>query len=501
MKISILRPIVLGALVSTILTACSTGGGDDGGRPDKPCLYNIDGGNAVDIMFGTSYENPSIKVSQDGEDVPYKLEGSVDTGKLGINKMTYSSESCSNDQVRTVTVVESSCAYKLLGGDPLEVALNSTYKELGVEVKDINNKIIEYKITGTVDTSKADDYLLTYQGIGCDDSQKRVVKVKATSTECKYDIKGLTVSLNSAEINLKDGITVTGADDKEINNITITPDKVSTSKAGEYSVTYKGEDCPNEEIRTITIEAPVNEPIACQYELEGGNAIDVTVGGDYNDPEYSLKDIDNKPVEKGELKRTGELKLEEIGKYELVYKDSHCKDSVTRTVNVVANDCTYSFADGKNPLKLNFGATYDASVNKPTVKDSDDAEISASDVTVNTEKSDTVDTAKAGIYTVVYEAKDCPNDIPMTVEVSALSCTYTLKDGSSTVLKGNTYNDPGVSVTPEVKITTTGTIDTSTSGSQTITYQGEGCGESITRTVEVKELTEDELKDMLLPTI
>ena len=504
MKISILKPIVLGVLASAVITGCSS---SDKTTPasKQPCEYNIEGGDSVKIDFGTLYSEPSVIAKLKGEKVIITDDGVVvNTNKLGIYEVTYTGESCENSKKRTVEVIPSSCAYKRLGASSIVVALNGEYTKPVFEVTDRNGKpVVDVEVTnGKIDFTKEDDYVLTYQGKVCANDDKQTFRVEAESTQCTYsNIDDFSVPLNSREIDLKEGVTVTGADGKEIISVSISPDKVSTSKAEEYKVTYKGEDCPNEEVRTITVTAPIKEPVACQYTLEGGNEIEVTVGSDYKDPEYSLKDTDDKPIEKGEMERTGELTIDKIGGYELTYKDSNCKDSVTRTVNVVAKECTYNFANDISSLKLDFGATYDADANKPTVKDADDTEISASDVTVNTEKSDTIDTTKAGAYKVVYEAKDCPNSGIMTVEVSPLSCTYTLKNGSSIILKGNTYNDPGVSVVPDVKITTTGVIDTSISGSQTITYAGEGCGESIARTVEVKELTEDELKDMLLPNI
>jgi hypothetical protein len=504
MKISILKPIVLGVLASAVITGCSSSNKTTPASK-QPCEYNIVGGNSVKIDFGTLYSEPSVIATLEGDKVIVTNDAVVvNTNKLGIYEVTYTGESCENSKKRTIEVIPSSCAYKRLGASPIVVALNGEYTKPVFEVTDRNGKpVVDVEVVnGKIDFSKEDDYILPYQGKVCANNDKQTFKVKAKSTQCTYsNIDDFSVALNSKEIDLKEGVTITGSDGKEISSISISPDKVSTSTAEEYKVTYKGEGCSNEKTRVISVTTPVKNPVACQYELEGGNTVEVVVEGDYKDPEYSLKDTDGKPIEKGEIERAGEFTIDKIGEYQLTYKDSNCKDSVTRTVNVVAKECTYNFANDINSLKLDFGANYDADTNKPTVIDADGInEINASAVTVNAEKSETVDTTIAGTYKVVYEAKDCPNNGVMTVEVSPLSCTYTLKNGSSTVLKGNTYNDPGVSVTPEVKITTE-TIDTSTLGSKTITYLGEGCGESITRTVEVKELTEDELKDMLLPNI
>ncbi|MCK5812824.1 MAG: DUF5011 domain-containing protein, partial [Cocleimonas sp.] len=134
MKKFILKPIVFGTLASAIIVGCSSDPKDEV-SPKPSCIYSIEGGDSVDIPFGTSYTNPSVNVSQNGvKIIDVKNDGTVDTSKLGIYKVSYSSESCANNKTRTIEVVPSSCAYKLAGASPLEVVLNGTYVELGVEV-------------------------------------------------------------------------------------------------------------------------------------------------------------------------------------------------------------------------------------------------------------------------------------------------------------------------------------------------------------------------------
>ena len=476
MNKKILRPIALSILASAVMTACSPDPKPKSHPDPKPCVYNIQGGNTVDIMFGTAYTNPAVKVTQEGKSVAYEVKGSVDTSKLGKNEVTYSSESCSNTQVRTVNVVASSCAYKLNGASPLEVFLGGTYNELGVEVKDINNKIIEYKTTGTVDTSKEGDYELTYQGVGCKNSQKRVVKVKAETTACNYVLKGE----NPLIITLNDGYTDPGViaktvkDDKNIEKITISGDEVDTKIAKDYEVVYQGEDCSNEIKRIVSVKAPTK----CTYDLSGENPFELIIGNNYIEPGFSIKDANGKVVTTGIAVDT--IDKDKVGEYKVTYQDNSCNNVTTRIVKVVAADCAYTFADNKNPLTLYKGDKYTDA--KPTVKDAEGADIGIADVLV---KSNNVDTATEGSYEVVYEGKGCPNTAVRKVEIVPLVCTYTPKDGAATVVKGHSYIDPGVVVVPDVRVTVTGSINTSTLGKQSIKYQGEGCENAVERFVEV----------------
>ncbi len=477
MKKSVLKPIVLGVFASAVIVGCSSN--DPESPREKPaCNYNISGGNTVDIMFGTAYSDPGINVTQakDGSKVTdVKKEGAVDTSKLGAYEVVYSSESCSNKETRTVTVVESSCAYKLLGSFETEVALNGTYNEAGVEVKDINNKAVEYKITGTVDTSKEDAYTLIYQGIGCDDSQKRVVTVKAETTACNYELNGnadLVIALNAEYTDL--GVIVeTAKDHVTVDNIELLGDAVDPKVAKEYKVIYQGEGCSNDIERTVTVKAPVK----CTYTLVDDKPYTLIVGRDYNEPGFSIKNASGTTITTGIAVDT--IEKDKIGEYKVTYQDTSCNNSATRVVNVVAADCTYSFVDEKNPLILKKGTVYTDV--KPTVKNADGADIIASDITV---KSNNVETV-VGSYEVVYESKGCPNTATRKVEIIPLVCIYTPKAGPATVITGHSYTDPGVTISPDVTVTVTGSIDTSVLGKQSIKYQGESCENSVERFVEV----------------
>jgi hypothetical protein len=494
MKISVLKPIALSLLASAVMTACSTGGGDNGEKTaTKSCVYNIQGGNTVDIMFGTAYSNPSVTVTQEGKTVVHAVKGSVDASKLGKNEITYSSESCSNEQVRTVNVVASTCAYKLIGSSPLEILLDSTYKDQGVEVKDINNKAVKYKTTGSVDTSKEDKYILTYQGIGCKNSQTRVVNVKAKTTACKYELKGsdpLVIALNGKYTDL--GVSILDAKDKKVENITVAGDTVDTTVAKNYEVSYQGEGCSNDIKRKVTVKAPVE----CKFDLKGDNPYILVVGTDYDERGFTIKDPDGNAITTGTT--TNNIDKNKIDTYEVTYQDGGCKNTDKRTVNVVAANCIYSpFAENTNPLTLLKGSTYIADDFKPAVKSATGKDIAKDAITV---KSNVDTSTVKDNYEVIYEGAGCPNTAIRHVKVELPNCTYQFPDDKQTMdlIAGQNYASPNVTIEGMSGVAASvlsGEVKKDTPDTYTLIYGAEGvCANTANFIVNVKKITDEELK-------
>lgn len=484
MRKFILAPIVLGALVSAVITGCS---GDDPEKPGKkePCNYIISGGNAVDVMFGTLYDNPDAKVTQESKEIKFNLEGTVNTSKLGIYKVTYKGDNCSNSQVRTVKVVPSSCTYKVTGDNPFKLNLGKDYVEPGVEVKDINNKVIQPIVTGNVDKSKVGEYPLVYKGEGCKNSQTRIVKVAGGS--CSYTLLG------SHPLILKLGGTYNdpGVKVKDVNAQEVTSTAsgaVDTSIAGDYTVTYQGAGCSNTTTRKVTIKPAKS---VCTYDLKGSNPFELIKGVSYQEPGLSIKGVNGQAVT-GTI--SGSVDTSKIGDNTITYQGESCSNAVTRTVKVVSADCSYTL-QGNDPLMLSKNDTFsDPGV---VVKNSND-------LVVTSTMSGDVDTATVADYTLTYQGKDCANSQTRTVIVELQTCAYTLLGNSPLEIIVNTaYTDSGVEIKDKsgtvITAMGTGTVDTTKVGEYAVNYKVEACGNSIDRIVKVRALTDDELKDTILP--
>lgn len=488
MKKAILTPIVLGALASVFITGCSSSNKSESGEK-KVCEYNIQGGNAVDIMFGTAYTNPSVKVTKEGEEVSFKLEGSVDTSKLGSYEMTYTGESCTNTQVRTVKVIASSCAYQLTGDNPLQINLGSTFTEPGFNVNDINNKTIIGAVTGVVDTSTTGDYTLTYKGEGCKNSQTRTVQV--VNGSCDYTLIGdnpLMLNLNDTYSDF--GVTVK---DSKQNTVTSTVSgTVDTSILGDYTITYQGAGCANTQTRKVTVKPAAG---ACTYDLNGNNPFEVTKGGSYQELGVSIKNSNDQTVTGT---TTGFVDTSKLGNNTITYQSESCTNTATRTVKVVSAECSYTLL-GNEPLMLSKGDTF----SDPGVVTKD----STGSVVVSTTTGE-VDTTKLGDYTLTYQGKDCANSQTRTVKVELQTCTYTLLgDSPLEIILNNAYTDSGAeikdksSVVIAAKAMGAGAVDTTKVGEYVVNYKMEACGNSADRIVKVRALTDDELKETILPKI
>lgn len=479
----ILTPIVIGVLASAVISGCSSSNKSETGEK-KVCDYKIQGGNAVDVMFGTSYSNPSVKVTKEGKDVTFKLAGAVNTSKLGTYKVTYTGESCKNTQVRTVKVVPSSCTYKLTGDNPLQVILGDKFKEPGFDVKDINKKTITGAVTGTVDTSKMGDYALTYKAEGCKNSQTR--KVQVVVGRCDYTLAGA----NPLILSLGDTYSDPGVAVKDSKKKTVTSTAsgaVRTSTVGDYTVTYQGLGCSNTETRKVTVKSVIG---LCTYDLKGDNPLVLTQGGAYQEPGVSIQGA-KKQMVTGTT--SGSVDTSKLGDNTITYKSDRCTNVATRKVKVVSADCSYALL-GDDPLITSKGDTLkDPGV---TVKD-------AAGSVVKSTKSGDVDTAKLGDYMLTYQGKDCANSQTRVVKVEMPRCVYTLKGDSPLEIALNSkYVDPGATIENGDKFMGVGAVDTKKVGQYVVNYKdSKNCGNSADRIVNVRALTNNELKDTILPGI
>jgi hypothetical protein len=145
---------------------------------------------------------------------------------------------------------------------------------------------------------------------------------------------------------------------------------------------------------------------------------------------------------------------------------------------------------GDNPATVNVGDTYtDAGA---TAEDDVDGSVVVT-------PSGSVDTSIAGTYTITYTATDAANNTSTetrTVNVVVPDTTppviTVLGDNPATVNVGDTYNDAGATAEDDVDglvvVNPSGSVDTSTAGTYTITYTATDAANNIateTRTVNV----------------
>ena len=165
--------------------------------------------------------------------------------------------------------------------------------------------------------------------------------------------------------------------------------------------------------------------------------------------------------------------------------------------------------NGANPMTIIQGNTY----TEPGATAVDDV-----DGTVSITTSGSVDTSTIGTYTITYSAEDSAgNTVSETRTVNVVRESIpdetppviTLKGANPmTIIQGNTYAEPGATAVDDVdgtvSITTSGSVDTSTIGTYTITYSAEdsaGNTVSETRTVNVTAVPTTSLQWNFLPSV
>ncbi len=433
-KISILKPIALSLLAGAVMTACGGGSSDSGKKTVlESCVYNIEGDNPIDISQGDTYTNPAAKLTLNGKDITNKLkvEGTVDTSKVGENKIIYSSESCSNTETRIVNVIKSSasleaCVYNIDGDNPMQINQGDKYEnpvvKLMLKGKDITDKI---KVEGTVDTSKVGENKIIYSSESCSNTETRIVNVvnpSASSIACDYTLRGSSkVKLLLNDTYTEEGVEVKDANDKVIEDYSITG-KVATSEEGEYVLSYQGAGCSNAITRTVSV---VN--VNCSYVFEDeSNPLIISKDAEYSPvkPKVTLPNSTTNIASDDIDEITNNVDVKKVGNYEVVYKAKGCSNTGARTVTVELPVCDYKFPDNKQTMDLIAGQNYVPPV--VTIEG-----VKSSEITVSGEvKSDTI-----GEYIMTYAAKDkCKNSAKYIVNVKKVT-NEELKNMNDTIGK------------------------------------------------------------------
>lgn len=288
-----------------------------------------------EIKVGTSFNILDGVSAYDKEDgnLTVTSSGSVDTSKEGEYKVTYTAVDKSNFHVsKTVTIKVVSDNNIIINASDKEIKQFSEFDYFeGIRASDDNGdltNLITYE--GSVDTSKAGNYFVTYKVSkgGKSVSKKITVKViadeKPIITVCDKEI------YVGSEFDYLDGVSASDSEDGELTNITYSGE-VDTSKVGEYKVTYKVSDRNNQETtKVVTIKVVLNNlPVinASDKSVSQGssfNALDGVSASDKEDGDLTSK-----------LTYSGEVDTSKLGNYDITYfvTDSY-NQTVTKKVTV-----------------------------------------------------------------------------------------------------------------------------------------------------------------------
>jgi hypothetical protein len=386
--------------------------------------------------------------------------------------------------------------------DPFELTLTDQYSESCTATDDDPSYVDNCNVlSGGIDTSILGAQSVTYTA-DADPSGNTPTDV-VISSNIQDTTKPVISLVGSSTINLvknvdsytEYGANVTDNNKDTMNNADVNGDTVDTTILGTYIVEYDASDpssnVANMVARTVNVvagDAPV-------ITITGNNPESVIVGDPYSDAGATANDTEDGDLT-GSIIVTNNVDTSTIGSYIVDYDVTDASGntaSESRTVNVVQDTPPVLTILGDNPMTLELNIdTY--SEEGATAIDSEDGDISANIIT-----SGTVVESIIGTYLVSYEITDSSQNTVSgirTVDVvdTTLPVITLIGDAVMSLTVGDTYNEPGATVSDNDSATPAATIsgdivDTYTAGTYLVTYDvsdpSGNAADTVKRTVNV----------------
>ena len=318
------------------------------------------------------------------------------------------------------------------------------------------------------------------------------------------DIIPPTISLvGSPTINIKldntftdPGANATDNIDGDITSSIITSGTVDTSSTGSYTIDYSISDATGNSAsvtRTVVVYQDTTAPIIT---LTGSSTIYLEAGVTFTDPGATAEDDEDGDITSSIITSgTFDTSIEQT--YTIVYTVLDSSDnsaSTTRTITVNDTIAPVISLIGDATITIEFGTVFtDLGA---TATDNIDGEITSSITTLGT-----VDSSIAGTYTIIYSVMDSGDN---SASVTRITIVNTPPDTTAPVIAltgstinlyvGGTFTDPGATASDNEdgnltsSIITSGSVDTSTIGTYSITYSvSDAAGNSalVTRSVTI----------------
>ncbi|EGW53319.1 beta strand repeat-containing protein [Candidatus Endoriftia persephonae] len=476
-------------------------------------VITLSGDNPLSVRAGDTFSDPGASAidNVDGDlSGSISVSGTVDTSTVGSYTLTYTvTDAAGNSatQTRTVNVTETTAPVITITGDnPLALEAGTTaYSDPGASANDNVDGDITGNITtsGSVDRTTAGTYTITYtvnDAAGNTATSTRTVNISA-ATAPVITLSGdnpMTIAVGASFTD--PGASANDNFDGDVSGSVTISGTVDTNTLGDYTLTYQVTDAAgNTSTQSRTVS--VTDQTAPVIVLAGDNPQTVDAGSSYSDPGASASDNIDGDIS-ANISVSGSVNTAVLGNYTLTYNVSdaagNAATAVNRTVTVADLSAPVITLSGSDPMTVAAGSVF----TDPGASASDivEGDLSASIVTTGS-----VNTAAVGSYTLTYNVSDSAGNaataVTRTVNVTDQTApTITLSgDNPMGVALGGTFTDPGASASDAIdgdisaNVTVSGTVDTNTLGSYTLTYNvsdsGGNAATPVTRTVEVKDLT------------
>ena len=473
------------------------------------------GDTTVTIEVGTTYTDSGATAADnyDGDlTSSIAIVNNVDTSTVGTYTVTYDvSDTSGNAAVsvtRTVNVVDTTApVITLLGDNPMTIEVGTTFTDPGATASDAGDGDLTSSIvvSGSVDTSTIGTYTLTYDVSDTSgnpaDSVTRTVNVVDTTVPVITLLGDTTVTIEVGATYTDSGATAADNYDGDLTSSIAIVNNVDTSTVGTYTVTYNVSDTSGNAAVPVTRTVNVVDTTVPVITLLGDTTVTIEVGATYTDSGATAADNYDGDLTSS-IAIVNNVDTSTVGTYTVTYNVSdttgNAAVSVTRTVNVVDTTVPVITLLGDTTVTIEVGTTYTDS--GATAADNYDGDLTSSIAIVNN-----VDTSTVGTYTVTYNVSDTSGNaaVPVTRTVNVVDTTAPvitlLGDNPMTIEVGTTFTDPGATASDAgdgdltSSIVVSGSVDTSTIGTYTLTYDVSDTSgnpaDSVTRTVNVVDTT------------
>ncbi len=394
---------------------------------------------------------------KDGNAVELKdleVSGSVDTTTAGSYQVTYRNGEA--EATATITVLADQTTVKakdstLYVGESWQAADNFVS---ATDRDGMNVSFTDVTVNGTVDTSKAGSYEVTYTN----GQASAVATIHVVENQTTVVAKDSTIYVGDQWAAADNFVSATDKDGNaiELKHLEVSG-SVDTTTAGSYQVTYRNGEA--EATATITVladQTTVKAKDSTLYVGESWQAADNFV---------SATDRDGVNVSFSDVTVSGSVDTSKTGSYEVTYTNGQA--SAIATIHVVENQTTVV---AKNST-IYVGDEWSATDNFVSATDKDGNTVELKDLEV----SGSVDTTTAGSYQVTYRN----GEAKATATITVLADQTTVKAKDSTLYVGESWQaaDNFVSATDKdgvnvsfSDVTVSGSVDTSKTGSYEVTY-------------------------------
>jgi LPXTG-motif cell wall-anchored protein len=399
------------------------------------------------------------------------VSGTVDTTKAGTYEVSYSYDGVTSKATITVkadqTVINAHDS-ELYVGDSWQAADNfDNAKDKAGASLNFN----QITVSGTVDTTKAGVYEVTYSYGGTSSKAKVTVKARQTAVNVHDSELYVGESWQAAD-NFDNAKDKAGAA-VNFDQVTVSG-TVDTTKAGTYEVSYSYDGVTSK--ATITVKADQTVINAHDSELYVGDSWQAADNFD------NAKDKAGASLNFNQITVSGTVDTTKAGVYEVSY--SYGGTTKKAKVTVKAKQTAVNVHDSE----LYIGDSWQAADNFDNAKDKAGAAVNFDQVTVN----GTVDTTKAGTYEVSYSYDGVTSKATITVKAEQTAVNVhdsELYVGDNWEPKDNFDNakdKTGASVNLN-QVTVTGDVDTTKAGTYEVSYSYDGATSKAIITVKARQ--------------